>query len=103
MITAAEALASLATETDDSLRSSRPQLPFRIMPVVPHCSRDPSSQQNESIAPLDSRPPARVGTDAQRSVSRDQRTNRTVLTLKKCDAIERAGQRIIESAISVTV
>src|SRR6202035_1434380 len=62
-----------------------------------------SLQQSESTAPLDTREPARVTTDVQRSVSRDQRTNRTVLTLKKCSVIERATQRIVESAIPVTI
>ena len=36
-------------------------------------------------------------------MSRDQRTNGTVLTLKKCEAIERSAQRIIESAITVAI
>src|SRR2546425_6475038 len=62
-----------------------------------------SPQQSESIAPLDTREAAGVTADVKRSVSRDQRTNRTVLTLKKCAVIERASQRIIESAIPVTI
>src|SRR5438034_7018671 len=62
-----------------------------------------SSQQSESIAPLDTREAPGITADVKRSVSRDQRPNGTVLTLKKCAVIERAGQRVIESAIPVTI